>query len=142
VTGLAGLRADHVALRVPDYESVVRFYVEQLRFVVDREWSQDDLPGLRLCYLRLGGFCLEVIGGGRPEPQASVDEVPDHLRSVGLVHVCLHVDDLDAAVAALRDKGVELFAEPFELPQARRRLAFVRDPAGTLVELAEDLHAA
>ena len=138
--GLAGLRADHAALRVADYDTVVDFYTRHLRFVLDRAWTQPDLPGLRLCYLRLGDFCLEIIGGGQPQPADEIKQIPDHLRRVGIAHLCLHIDDLDKAIDTLRRGGVELFAEPFDLPQAGRRLAFVRDPAGTMIELAEDLH--
>jgi catechol 2,3-dioxygenase-like lactoylglutathione lyase family enzyme len=57
---------------------------------------------------------------------------------VGMVHLCFHVDNVDAAMETLRLAGVLPFVEPFDLPEAGRRLAFVRDPAGTIVELAED----
>ena len=46
----------------------------------------------------------------------------------------LYVDDVDAAIASLRDAGAEVVAEPVDQPWGERT-ASVRDPAGTLVHL-------
>ena len=51
----------------------------------------------------------------------------------------LMCDDIDATVAELRRRGVTIVTEPFELPVINRRLAFLADPFGNLVELAQVL---
>jgi catechol 2,3-dioxygenase-like lactoylglutathione lyase family enzyme len=50
-------------------------------------------------------------------------------------HVALAVDDLDATCVALQTSGLELLVEPREYPWGRS--AYLRDPDGRLVELAQ-----
>jgi catechol 2,3-dioxygenase-like lactoylglutathione lyase family enzyme len=50
-------------------------------------------------------------------------------------HVAFGVDDLDEACARLREQGVEIEIEPRTFPWGRS--AYIRDPDGRLVELAE-----
>jgi len=57
----------------------------------------------------------------------------------GLHHVCLQVEDIDAALAELKEKGVPLLDQVARPGHAGCRIAFL-DPAGTencLIELAE-----
>jgi catechol 2,3-dioxygenase-like lactoylglutathione lyase family enzyme len=50
-------------------------------------------------------------------------------------HVTFEVDDLDASVAELEDEGLDIAMEPREYEWGRS--AYLRDPDGRLVELAE-----
>jgi len=59
------------------------------------------------------------------------------LRTPSLHHFCVHVDSVDATLAELRARGVEIVEEPFLVPAISRRLAFVADPFGNLIELSE-----
>ncbi len=47
----------------------------------------------------------------------------------------VYVEDVDNAVAALRDAGVNVVREPADMPWGER-VAFVADPEGNLVSLA------
>ncbi len=51
------------------------------------------------------------------------------------VEIALVADDVDAAFAHALDAGCTALAEPSDKPQGQR-VAYVRDPFGTLVELA------
>ncbi|EUA30020.1 glyoxalase/Bleomycin resistance /Dioxygenase superfamily protein [Mycobacterium xenopi 4042] len=51
----------------------------------------------------------------------------------GANHFAIRVDDLDAAVADLQQRGVEVHRVPF-VPGAGRQ-AFLHDPFGNLLEL-------
>jgi lactoylglutathione lyase len=57
------------------------------------------------------------------------------------VVVCLAVDDLDAEVARVSAAGGSFVAEPSEQPEWGIRVAYLRDPAGNLVELHETIDA-
>jgi catechol-2,3-dioxygenase len=47
--GLRITRADHVALRVADYDETIRFYTTKLDFQLEAEWTLGDAaPGVRL----------------------------------------------------------------------------------------------
>lgn len=50
-------------------------------------------------------------------------------------HFAVQMDDLDAACATLRDRGIALLVEPREYPWGRS--AYLRDPDGRLVELTQ-----
>lgn len=57
----------------------------------------------------------------------------------GLSRLCLRVTDVERAAAHLRENGVTLVSEPFELTIEGRlhRILFFLDPDGTLLELSE-----
>ena len=54
------------------------------------------------------------------------------------VEIALVADDVDAAYARALDAGCSALAAPADKPQGQR-VAYVRDPFGTLVELASPL---
>jgi lactoylglutathione lyase len=64
--------------------------------------------------------------------RAPADGAPPNVEIV-LVHT-----DVDAAYAVALDAGCQSLAEPQDKPQGQR-VAFVRDPFGTLLELATPL---
>lgn len=73
-------------------------------------------------------------------------ELERHLLTVGVVeierfarqHVALQ-DKLESAGGQLARRGVTLVTEPFILPVIHRKLAFIADPFGNLIELAQVL---
>jgi catechol 2,3-dioxygenase-like lactoylglutathione lyase family enzyme len=137
----ADLRGHHVAVRTPDLESVKRWYVEKLDFRVIAEWDYGDE---KLAYIAPPAddhFYIEVLGGGEPAPQdvRPYADLGDSLKWAGYHHFCLNVTSVDRTVETLRERGVTIVTEPFELPAISRRLAFFCDPFGNLVELAEVL---
>jgi catechol 2,3-dioxygenase-like lactoylglutathione lyase family enzyme len=82
--------------------------------------------------LRLGGQSLLV---APPHPDFPAAPGPD-FPHLGLEHIGLGVDDLDAAVAALRARGADIAIGPLAAGPGLR-LAFVRGPEGVMVELLE-----
>jgi 4-hydroxyphenylpyruvate dioxygenase-like putative hemolysin len=56
----------------------------------------------------------------------------------GIRHIAFVVEDIDAVVAGLRARGVELVGE-LERYEDSYRLWYVRGPEGTIVELAEEI---
>jgi catechol 2,3-dioxygenase-like lactoylglutathione lyase family enzyme len=129
---------NHLGQCVTDLERSKRFYVELFGFVVERELAPpDDLSskllrlapplGMTACYLRRDGLVLELLhfaaAGAR-------EHAPRAMNDVGLTHISLSVDDLDAMIALVPDYGGEV------LDDTNIGLGcFVRDPDGQLVEL-------
>jgi methylmalonyl-CoA epimerase len=132
------LRHDHVALRVADYDATVRWYADVLGFRVETQWENG---GLRVAFLRHGDARLEILGGASPDPQPEDGDLAASLRRAGLHHFCLAVDDLDAAVAELRRRGVPTLAEPVDVAPIGRRIAFVKDNGGNLIQLSGPVNA-
>jgi lactoylglutathione lyase len=44
------------------------------------------------------------------------------------------VDDIDGAFNELKNKGVEFVKDPYDEPEWGMRIAYLRDPAGNLIE--------
>ena len=54
-------------------------------------------------------------------------------------HLCLSVENVDETLAALREHGVQVTREPFDVPPIGKRCGFVADPCGNTLELIQAL---
>jgi catechol 2,3-dioxygenase-like lactoylglutathione lyase family enzyme len=68
-------------------------------------------------------------------PNPLIDPAIANLTKLGFNHVCFAVDDLEAEVARLKAKGVQLRNEVMYFHN--RKLVFLSGPEGVTVELAE-----
>lgn len=136
------MRADHVALRVANFAETSNWYKEKLGFQEEVVWTVEELPGMQLAYLEHNGFRLEIIGGGGFLPTQTL---PANFREAldipGYGHLCFEVEDIDAVLAELEQRGVPTFvpAETYPLSNYRRRVGFVLDNSGNVIEFAEPL---
>ena len=137
----ADMRGHHVAVRTPDLESALAWYVEKLDFRVVARWPYADEQLAYLAPPADDHFYVEILGGGEPAPREvrPYDGLADSLKYRGYHHFCLSVKSVDETVARLRSRGVTIVTEPFILPAISRKLAFFCDPFGNLIELAEVL---
>jgi catechol 2,3-dioxygenase-like lactoylglutathione lyase family enzyme len=94
---------------------------------------------VRFAYLRLAAFKIEVIGDADPFALPLTNDVGELLGRSGFNHLCIHVENIDRAIAGLKARQVEIFAEPFELPVIGKRLAMIKDNSGNVVEFAQDI---
>lgn len=132
-----GVTVNHVGQCVSDLDRSRAFYEGVFGFRAVRELAVPDgaSPLLRLTppvgmtalYLELDGFVLELLHFAETGTVDAPDRVMNHL---GLTHLSMGVDDLDAALAAVRAHGGEV------LDDTNVGVAvFVRDPDGQLIEL-------
>ncbi len=131
------LRIDHLGIAVKDLEEAVRTY-EALGFQVE---ARHDVPAekVRTAFLPVGESHLELL-----EPTDPSSVVARFLeKRAGLHHVCVAVDDIEAALAALRARGVPLLDERPRTGAGGCRVAFVHPRAaqGVLLELKEEAGA-
>ncbi|MEV6415237.1 VOC family protein [Kribbella sp. NPDC051718] len=138
----ASFGGHHVGVRVPDYQAAKEWYTEKLDFRVLQEWPYGELKLAYLSPANDDDFHLELLAGPIPFPKEPTDDLAVSLQYGGYQHICLHVDSVDATVAELARRGVELVGEPFEIDDISRRLAFFRDPWGNMIELSEMLPGA
>ena len=136
----ADMRGHHVAVRTPSLAEAKAFYVGKLDFRVIAEW---DYGASKLAYLAPptdDHFYVEVLGDGNTLPtERGYTDLGDSLKYRGYHHFCLTVTSVDATLATLRSRGVQILTEPFVLSVISRKLAFFCDPFGNLIELAEVL---
>lgn len=138
-SAFADMRGHHVALRVTDFAVAKAWYTEKLDFRVVHEWPFADEQLAYLAPANDDGFMIELLGGGDPLPidAPTYTDLGDSLRYAGYHHFCINVTSIDATVAELKARGVTIVTEPFQLDAISRKLAFLADPFGNLIELAE-----
>ncbi len=121
---MPGLRRfDHVGFTVPDIEEAHRFLVDVLGceylytlgpFEPDGDWMTTHLgvhPDTRMLnrWFRCGDQAVfEVFHYEAPDEREAMPKNSD----IGGHHIGLYVDDIDAAVAHLREAGVQVFDGP------------------------------
>jgi len=127
------LSHDHVALRVVDYDAAIDWYTTKLDFTVDQQWPYGDM---KLAYLSNGTVKVEILGASEAEPQEPPADLAETFGSERIHHFCIAVDDLDATVEELHRRDVSFFGEPFVVEEISRRLAFLTDNNGNLIELS------
>jgi len=138
----ASFSGHHIGIRVPDYEAAKAWYTEKLDFRVLQEWPYGDLKLAYLSPPNDDDFHVELLAGPVPTPNPVLDDLAESLTRGGYQHVCVHVENVDAAREELLRRGVDMVGEPFEIEQISRRLAFFRDPWGNMFELSETLPGA
>jgi len=120
----------HVAIIVSDYPKARAFYVDQLGFQLIRENHRAERNDWKLDLRVNENTELEIFG--MPNPPARVT----HPEACGLRHLAFHVEDIEAAVAALEAKGIP--CEPIRMDEfTGKRMTFFRDPDGLPLELHE-----
>lgn len=107
-----------VALFTDGVEAAKAFYERLVGGVPESEW-----PGGAI----FSGGGVKVLVHERAEAMEGGPPNEDH--------VAFGVADLDAACAELRDLGFSFLVEPHDYPWGRS--AYLRDPDGRLVELAQ-----
>ena len=139
----------HVGITVADLDRAVGFWERLLatpsrdRRILDgpQLGTMVGYPGVRIerCWIDLpGGVVLELL------QYLDRDEEPYDPGTAhpGNVHVCLRVDDMEAAHAHAVACGARPVSErPIDVaagPRAGARLAYLRDPDGATIELVQE----
>ena len=127
-------KLDHVGIAVPSLDASLAIYRELGLPETHRE--EVESQKVRTAFLPAGGVRIELL-----EPTAPDSPISKFLarRGPGIHHVCFAVDDLDAALARLAERGYRLL-NPAPVPGAGgKRVAFLHPEAGggVLIELTE-----
>jgi methylmalonyl-CoA/ethylmalonyl-CoA epimerase len=127
-------RLDHIGIAVKDLDAARTDYVERLGFV---EVMRESLPeqGVEVIMLDGGNCRVELLA-----PLGDSSPIAKFLtkRGEGLQQAAFQVDDLDAALAELAERGVKPIAAP-SLGAGGLRICFLhpKDTHGVLLELVE-----
>lgn len=129
------MKINHVAIVVEDVAAALAFWRDALGLPVQHTEHNED-EAVNIAFLPVGESEIELIA-----PFTEASGVASYLakRGAGLHHLCLNVDDIDAAAARLHAHGVELINEtPKTRPDGTRYL-FVhpKSTGGVLLELYE-----
>ena len=120
----------HVAIICSDYPRSKQFYTEILGFNVIAENYREARDSFKCDLAIADGSQIELFSF------PSAPTRPSRPEAQGLRHLAFKVDDLDAAIQKLTDKGVE--CEPIRVDEyTEKRFTFFQDPDGLPLELYE-----
>ncbi len=128
----------HLGIAVKDLEAAKSFYLDVLGLDCTGE---EEVPSqkVRTAFIPVGEVNIELLESTDPEgPIAKAIEK----RGEGIHHVAFEVEDIHAALAALKAKGVRLIDEEPREGAHGAKIAFIHPKAsmGVLVELCEYPH--
>ena len=131
------MKVDHIGIVVRDIAAALKVYQAALGLPL-RETVDVADQQVRVAFLPIGESNIELV-----QPTSDDTGVARYLakHGEGIHHICIQVDDIEAALAQLKAQGVELIdQEPRQ--GAHGQVAFVH-PKGThgvLMELVEHDH--
>lgn len=128
-------RIDHIAIVVDDIPSALTFWRDALGLELAHVEDVPDQESI-VAFLPTGESEIELV-----KPTTDTSGVAKFLqkRGAGMHHICLEVDDIDAMLAQLKEKGVALINENAIHGTGGKRIAFIHPKSthGVLVELYE-----
>ena len=113
---------EHFAIASPNPQRLAEWYVHNLEFEITFTYA--------------GNYFIEAADGGLIEIIPADGERPEAgMRTPGMRHIAISVDDFDEAHARLRTQGVTFAGEPYA--NEGNRLVFFHDADGNLVHLIQ-----
>lgn len=124
----------HTAISVRSLEESLAFY-EALGYKQVHRYDDPDKVGIKL---KLGDYFLEIFAFQSNQSQPPLDlELGNNLSQIGVKHIALNTDDVDAALADLKTKGLANDKTTI-LSKGAARFFFIKDPDGVWVEIIRD----
>ena len=145
-------RIDHVSINVNDFAAAKAFFLDlglelQGEGSLEGAWL-DRIVGLNDVKTSFAFF--RVPDGQGQTSQANIELIKYHTPSdengiqqplantLGIRHIAFAVEDIEAVVAKLKEKGTETFSEIYNY-EGTYKLCYIRGPEGIILELAEQI---
>jgi methylmalonyl-CoA/ethylmalonyl-CoA epimerase len=132
---MSGIKIDHIAVVVEDMDAALTFWQEALGLPLGGT-EHNEHEAVDIAFLSVGESRVELL-----KPTDSASGIARFLakRGAGFHHLCLAVPDIEAAMAQIAGRGIELINETPRTREDGTRYAFVhpRSTGGVMVELYE-----
>lgn len=128
-------KIDHLGVAVKSIEQALEFYQDVLGI---EPTGIEEVPSqkVKVAFLPVGESNIELL-----EPTSEDSPIAKHIekRGEGIAHLAFKVDDIEAALKTLKDKGVRLINETPQIGAGGAKIAFIhpRSTNGILIELCE-----
>jgi methylmalonyl-CoA/ethylmalonyl-CoA epimerase len=131
----ADLTFHHAGVSVPDLEAAIAWYGRVLGFDVEKRFYIEAARS-HTAMLRKGPLRFEIfeVEGAAPLPDDRRFP-PRDVETHGNKHVAFRIGDLDAFLAEMEEKAVDI---AMVVREAFGKGCFIRDPAGNLIEFVEE----
>lgn len=128
-------RIAHIAIVVDDIDAALGFWRDGLGLDLTHVEAVPEQQAA-VAFLPTGDSEVELV-----KPASELSGIARYLmkRGPGMHHICFEVDDIAAALARLRSRGVRLIDEAPTIGTGGKKIAFVHPESthGVLVELYE-----
>ncbi len=122
-------RIEHVEIVSANMDRTLNFYTEILGFKVQTRRKVERPPTEEIAFIELGGTLLEVFAIKEPAP------VSKEAWQIGCRRFAIEVDDMNAAIAYLKDKGVQTSQETVNTETSV--MSEIKDPDGIAIQLIQ-----
>ena len=132
---MKALKVDHIGIAVNNLEESLKFYTEVLGLTALGTEVVEEQK-VKVAFIPCGDSELELLESTSPDgPIAKFIEK----NGEGIQHIAIKVDDIDATLAELKEKGVRLIDEKPRYGAGGARIAFLHPKAtkGVLLEISE-----
>ena len=133
---MQALKLDHIGIAVKDVEAALKFYAEILGLPLEGEEIISEQK-VKTTFLPIGDTEVELLESTEPDgPVAKFIEK----KGEGIQHIAFKVNDIEAALKELEDKGIRLIDKKPRIGAGNKKIAFLhpKDTFGVLVELSEE----
>jgi lactoylglutathione lyase len=118
---------DHMAFQVSNMDVAIQFYVEKLGFTLSsRAVNTEERE--EYAFLALGDLRLELI-----QDLEQRDYQKPQIKPPYCPHLAIETDDMERAVARLRESGVLIIRGPLEIA-GEETWVYFRDPDNNVLE--------
>lgn len=135
---------DHIGVAVRDLDRYLDVFGNILGLEIHDFEEADPYEGLRIAFARVGETDFEFLQDRLPEAADKVTDQRDIARWIdrrgeGIHHVALRVDDINAAIAEARAKGLRVLDETGRPGARGSRVAFLhpKSTGGVLIHFVE-----
>jgi len=128
-------KIDHIGVAVKSIEEATKIYTEVLGLTVTGIETLEEQK-VKTAFIPVGDSEIELLESTSPDgPIAKFIEK----RGEGIQHIALRVDNLEAKLKELKDKGIRIIDETPRLGAGGAKIAFIhpKDTKGVLIELCE-----
>lgn len=128
-------KIDHLGIAVKSIDAAMKVYTDILGLkVIGIETVEEQK--VKTAFIPVGESKIELLESTSPDgPIAKFIEK----RGEGIQHIALRVDNLEAKLKELKEKGVRLIDEKPRIGAGGAKIAFIhpKDTKGVLIELCE-----
>ena len=133
-------RIEHLGIAVKDIDKAISFYRDVLGLDVAPVMKEESV-GVAMTFVNVGESSLELMSPLGEPPAGSVGDIMGKFiagKGEGVHHLAIAVDDIEAALKELGEKGIALI-DKTPRPGAHGKIAFVNPKSsnGVLIELCE-----
>lgn len=128
-------KINHIAVVVENLDQALNFWRDALGMPLHRTEANPD-EQVNIGFLEAGETEIELL-----EPTSPESGIGKYLtkKGGGLHHICVEVENIDASMSRLRERGIELLNDAPKTRPEGTRYCFIhpRSTGGVLVELYE-----